>query len=180
MRAGIAAVVAVAVAIAFGVGVAKATIPDATGAIHGCFALDGGKLRAIDTGAAATCDAGTEVPLDWNLTGGQGATGLPGPQGVQGFQGLSGAAGNGVASGYERVSASFATDGTGVGTGEADCSDGKLVGGGGVATQSQSYATASRPTDAGDGWTADLRGIANRQYSVYAICVTATAKGGGQ
>jgi hypothetical protein len=177
-RRGIIVVVAAA-AIALGVGVAKATIPDAVGTINGCYAIDGGTLRVIDTGSGATCDAGSEVPLDWNVTGAQGTVGPVGPQGPQGFPGQQGSAGGAASSGYEEVSANFTTGGNGLGTGEADCPNGKLAVGGGVAAQTQTHPIESRPTDDGGGWIVTMRGSGNRQYSVYAICVTATAKGGG-
>jgi hypothetical protein len=180
MRVQIGAVVAVVAAIALGVGVAEGMVPDAAGVFHGCYALDGGQLRVIDTAAGATCAAATEVPLDWNVVGAQGPVGPVGPQGPQGFPGQQGSAGNDASSGYEQVSASFTTAGNGNGTGEADCPNGKLAVGGGVAAQTLTYPTASRPTDDGGGWLVTMRGSANRQYSVYAICVTATAKGGGQ
>jgi hypothetical protein len=174
-------VVAAAIAAAaIGAGVAYATIPDVpSGVFHGCYALDGGTLRVVDTGAGQTCDAGSEVPLDWNITGAQGPVGPVGPQGPQGFPGPQGLSGNGQSSGYEQIAASFTTDGNGLGTGEADCTGGKLAVGGGVEVLGQTHPTASRPTDDGGGWTADVRGDPNKQYSVYAICVYATAKGGG-
>ncbi len=177
MRRRIVAIAVVAAAVALGVGVAEATIPDAAGVIHGCYTLDGGTLRLIDPGAGQTCSAGSEAPLDWNITGGQGATGPVGPQGVLGPPGARGAPGADVSSGYERVSASFTTDGSGNGTGEADCANGKLALSGGVAAQTLTQPTASRPTDNGGGWTVTMKGSASRQYTVYAICVTATAKG---
>ena|SRR5438067_1229814 len=179
MRVVIGAVVAAAAAIALGVGVAEATIPAGDGTIHGCYALAGGTLRVFDSATPATCSAGSEVPLNWNVTGGQGPKGPVGPQGFQGFQGPTGQTGGGASSGYEQVAASFVTAGNGNGTGEADCPNGKLAVGGGVSAQTQTYPTASRPTDGGGGWIVSMRGSANRQYSVYAICVTATAKGGG-
>lgn len=177
MRFGIGAVVAVAAAIALGVGVAEATIPASDGIIHGCYALSGGTLRVIDLGAQATCDAGSEVPLNWNIKGAQGPVGPVGPKGSQGFQGPPGQTGGDASSGYEQVYASFATGSNGNGTGEADCPNGKLAVGGGVSAQTQTWPTASRPTDDGGGWTVSMRGSGNRQYSVYAICVTATKAG---
>jgi hypothetical protein len=166
---------AVLTAAALGVGVAWATIPDATGVIHGCYLNSNGKLFVIDTGAGQTCSAG-ETALDWNLTGGQGATGPTGDTGTTGPSGPSGPQGSDASSNYERVNASFLTDGSGNGTGEADCSAGKRPVMGGVAVSGPIYPTASHPNETGDGWVATVTGSANRQYLVYAVCVTATAK----
>jgi hypothetical protein len=49
-------------------GIAYATIPDASGVIHGCYKNSNGALRVIDTDAGATCN-GSETPLTWNQTG---------------------------------------------------------------------------------------------------------------
>ena len=57
-------------------GVAYATIPDSSGAIHGCYARSGGSLRVIDV-SVTNCKTG-ETSLDWNVQGQQG------PQGSQG------------------------------------------------------------------------------------------------
>lgn len=64
---------------------AFATIPDAGGVIHGCFAKSGGTLRVIDA-TVTNCKA-TEMSLDWNQSGPQG---LPGPQGPKGDTGAKG------------------------------------------------------------------------------------------
>jgi hypothetical protein len=84
-----------------GAGVAYASIPDQTGTIHGCYKTGDGKLRVIDTDAGETC-LQSEVSLDWNQKGPQGATGpqgpqgpagptgQQGPQGIQGIQGIQG------------------------------------------------------------------------------------------
>jgi hypothetical protein len=69
-------------------GIVYATIPDASGVIHGCVG-GGGKLRTIDTDAGETCHGG-ETPLNWNQ---QGPQGIQGPQGLQGPQGAQGPAG---------------------------------------------------------------------------------------
>src|SRR6476646_10505785 len=81
-----------ALAIAAGVllvlaGVAYATIPDSSGAIHGCYARSGGSLRVIDA-TVTNCKAG-ETSLDWNVQGQQGPQGPNGPAGPQGPSGLS-------------------------------------------------------------------------------------------
>lgn len=180
MKREIGAVVAVASAIAVGVGVARATVPDANGVFHGCYALDGGALRVIDTGNGETCAAGTEVPLDWNLAGPAGPKGPAGPAGPGGIQGAQGAPGTDAASAaYERVTSTFSTDGNGKGSGDANCPNGKLALGGGVLVQADVHATTSRPKDDGSGWSVTMRGAPNGNYFVYAICLAAIAKGGG-
>jgi hypothetical protein len=101
-------------------GVAYATIPDASGVIHGCYntgSNPSGQLRVIDTQAGGKC-AKNEKALDWNYkgptgpqgpkgdkgdtgdtgaTGPQGPAGPTGPQGPTGSQGPAGPAGTGVA-----------------------------------------------------------------------------------
>ena len=54
-------------------GVAYATIPDSSGAIHGCYARSGGSLRVIDA-TVTNCKTG-ETSLDWNVQGQQGPQG---------------------------------------------------------------------------------------------------------
>jgi hypothetical protein len=79
-------------------GVAHATIPDSSGAIHGCYARSGGSLRVIDA-SVTNCKAG-ETSLDWNVQGQrgpqgpQGADGPAGPSGPQGPQGPTGSQGS--------------------------------------------------------------------------------------
>lgn len=83
-RAGAIALIVVAV-VASGVGIAMASIPDASGVIHGCRASRSGALSVIDS-TTESCPKGTTA-LDWNQTGPQGpagATGAPGPQGPPG------------------------------------------------------------------------------------------------
>ena len=91
-----------ALAIAAGVllvvaGVAYATIPDSSGAIHGCYARSGGSLRVIDA-TVTNCKTG-ETSLDWNVQGqqgpqgSQGPNGPAGPAGPQGLQGPTGSQG---------------------------------------------------------------------------------------
>src|SRR5438128_2688192 len=61
-------------------GIARATIPDAQGVIHGC--VRNGDLRVIDTASAACKD--NETALVWNQQGPKGDTGDTGAQGVAG------------------------------------------------------------------------------------------------
>src|SRR5581483_2006916 len=71
--------VAAVVAVLAASGIAYATIPDANGVIHGCYATKDGSLRVVDTGSGGACDAKKEKPLDWNRSG---PTGPAGPTGV--------------------------------------------------------------------------------------------------
>jgi hypothetical protein len=77
-------------------GIAYATIPDASGVIHGCYKKappnnkpapsDTGTLRVIDTDKGQTCSP-SETPLDWNQTGQQGPPGPTGPSDVYSVDG---------------------------------------------------------------------------------------------
>src|SRR5215467_2987445 len=72
-----------------------ATIPDASGVIHGCFNKSGGSIRVIDN-SVITCGS-NEIELHWNVTGPQGPIGpqgVVGPQGPTGPQGLAGPQGS--------------------------------------------------------------------------------------
>jgi hypothetical protein len=75
------------------VGVAGASVPDADGVIHGCYAKSNnvlqakGDLRVVDAGVA--CKS-TELPVSWNQQGQPGATGPQGPAGAQGPEGPAG------------------------------------------------------------------------------------------
>ena len=90
---------ALAVGVAAGVfGIAsavQASIPDASGVIHGCYhrtangAVRPGALRVIDTSLGQSC-YGDENPLNWNANG---TTGPTGPTGVTGPTGPTGPAG---------------------------------------------------------------------------------------
>ncbi|HEX4323538.1 MAG TPA: hypothetical protein VHZ77_02790 [Gaiellaceae bacterium] len=75
-------------------GIAYATIPDASGVIHGCYKKgppdkkappppDSGALRVVDTDKGQAC-SNAEIPLDWNQTGPQGSQGPQGPAGPTG------------------------------------------------------------------------------------------------
>ena len=86
----IAGIAAAAVA-AGAVSVAMATIPDASGVIHGCYSTvppTSGQLRVIDTDKTRSCGR-NEKPLDWNQQGRNGATGPTGPVGATGPSGTS-------------------------------------------------------------------------------------------
>lgn len=69
------------------VGVAVASIPDASGVIHGCYLTSGnpnvrGALRIIDTGAGESCASG-EAAIQWNQDTPSGT--LYGVQALDGF-----------------------------------------------------------------------------------------------
>ena len=76
------ALACVAVTLAAG-GIAYASIPDASGVIHGCYKTNQGTLRVIDTDQGQTC-ANSESLLNWNQKGPIGAQGSQGPQGDPG------------------------------------------------------------------------------------------------
>jgi hypothetical protein len=159
------AVLGAAVVLAAASGIAYAAISGSDGVIHGCLNSSGG-VRVIDPGAGGSCSAG-ESALNWNLTGGKGATGA---QGVQGPTGNAGVAGS---SGLERDVQQFNTDQNGDGTGEVDCSSGKRVLNGGFEPSSTQplHTTVSRPNDDGTGWIVTMTGGVG-SFVVTAICAT--------
>jgi hypothetical protein len=63
-----------------------ASIPSASGVIHGCYRRSDGQLRVINRDLGRTCRAG-EKALSWKQ---RGPRGLRGPQGIQGIQGEPG------------------------------------------------------------------------------------------
>lgn len=71
-------------------GLASASIPDASGVIHGCYAK-GGDFRVIDAPKEA-CKVG-EKAVSWNQVGPQGPAGAAGPIGPRGADGPVGPAG---------------------------------------------------------------------------------------
>ena len=80
----------------FGIATAvQASIPDASGVIHGCYSTSlahgnpTGGLRVIDTVKANGVCASWEKPLNWNAAGVTGATGPIGPTGPTGPTGPS-------------------------------------------------------------------------------------------
>lgn len=61
---------------------ATATIPDASGVIHGCYSSAAATARIID--ASVTTCRPNEIAISWNVTGptgSPGSTGSPGPRG---------------------------------------------------------------------------------------------------
>ena len=95
-RVGLAALIAGAVALA-AAGIAYASIPDATGVIHGCYNPNGAKgmngtgLNIIDT-ASASCGKSMQ-PISWNQKGPTGGVGPPGAKGTTGTTGAAGPSG---------------------------------------------------------------------------------------
>jgi len=71
-------------------GIVYASIPDASGVIHGCYARIGGGLRVIDTGTGQRCNASRETPLSWNQSGPPGAPGPSDAYVVQGWRTVPG------------------------------------------------------------------------------------------
>jgi len=71
-------------------GVSYASIPDGSGAIHGCYTdASPHVLRVIDTAKTPKCPAETTA-INWNQTGPQGPQGASGPQGPSGLGGVTG------------------------------------------------------------------------------------------
>ena len=62
--------------------VVRASIPDASGVIHGCYSSKDGSLRVVDTGSGGACDGKKETALDWNRAGTTGPKGPTGPAGT--------------------------------------------------------------------------------------------------
>jgi hypothetical protein len=94
--AGIAAAVTAggALALIIGLAVSVASIPDASGKVHGCYQRDG-TLRIIDSDATSCKRNETEIV--WNqagLPGPKGDTGDPGPKGDTGDPGPKGDTGD--------------------------------------------------------------------------------------
>lgn len=142
--------------------IALASIPDASGVIHGCFKSVNGQLRVIDS-ARQSCRP-SERAISWNQTGTPGAPGPQGPPGV---------------SAYEEVThQEFITAGA-VANVSVSCSTGKKVLGGGydIETPDDVKVFSSEPTD-GHGnivnnkWNVMVHneGSVTRQVTVTAIC----------
>ncbi|MFL5944734.1 MAG: collagen-like protein, partial [Gaiellaceae bacterium] len=108
----ITAVVSALAATAIAGGVAYATIPDATGVIHGCYRTDltdqKGQLRVVDD--PANCRS-NETATQWNQ---QGVPGAPGSQGPKGDKGDKGAAGVDGTDGTDGTNGTNGRDGSSV------------------------------------------------------------------
>jgi Collagen triple helix repeat (20 copies) len=90
MRRTLLAAVAVAAVAAIAGGFAWATIPASNGVIKACYQKNNGQLRVVDS--AEACNS-SELAIQWNQSGPQGATGAKGATGVRGPQGPTGARG---------------------------------------------------------------------------------------
>ena len=149
-----------------------ASIPDANNVIYGCYQLDGGALRVIDTEnpSEAGCIHGVEGPLNWNQQGPVGPVGPSGPQGPAGPVGPAGPAGVDGVSGHEKVTA-LTPSSSQIQQGQAaSCPHGKVVVGGGATIKYKddkgartvalitSSPTTHHPVLA-DGWLAQAREI---------------------
>jgi hypothetical protein len=165
VRPGLVTAVAVA-AVLVGAKIAVATIPAADGTVHGCVKSNKvGQLYVIDPSAGQTC--GKDTALDWNKPGAAGPPGIDGPKGFTGLQGAPGV------SGFEQASTQYTADGSGEGTGTADCPSGKVALAGGFATSASLFPLSSRPEGDGSGWVVTVTGgLPNASYTVYAMCAT--------
>jgi hypothetical protein len=76
-----------------GAGVSYASIPDASGVIHGCYTNRGGILSVVDPSAGQKCSS-LQTPIAWNQQGPQGDPGPPGPKGDKGDTGAQGPQGD--------------------------------------------------------------------------------------
>lgn len=85
-------VLSAAAALALVGGVAVASVPDASGVIHGCRKASDGSVRVIDTASTPTCPSGY-VALNWSQAGPAGPAGAAGPAGPAGPAGAAGPAG---------------------------------------------------------------------------------------
>jgi hypothetical protein len=89
-RVRVAVLVVVVLGLTAG-GIAYASIPDASGVIHGCYLTKNGSLRVIQSPGGA-CVSG-ETALNWSQTGPKGATGARGTAGTNGTNGATGPTG---------------------------------------------------------------------------------------
>jgi hypothetical protein len=89
-RVRVAVLVVVVLGLTAG-GIAYASIPDASGVIHGCYLTKNGSLRVIQSPGGA-CVSG-ETALNWSQTGPKGATGARGTAGTDGTNGATGPTG---------------------------------------------------------------------------------------
>lgn len=105
----------------------QASIPDASGVIHGCYGKPGtpqkGQLRVVDASTGEQCRL-TENLLSWNqsgrpgATGARGATGPTGAKGPSGLRGATGAKGTTGASGSTGATGANGATGAGGPTGQ--------------------------------------------------------------
>jgi hypothetical protein len=153
------------------VAIARATIPDASGAIHACYRKNGA-LRLVD---GAACKS-TEKALVWNQ---KGPRGIPGPQGAPGPQGQRGPAGPAGVSGWEKVQGDRMLPPNISVTVIATCPTGKFVFGGGYSTYGALGITAQTSKPQGNNaWLVEFSysggGGSPVPVTAYAICARAS------
>jgi hypothetical protein len=133
--------------------VAVATIPDASGVIHGCYNKSG-DLRVIDD-AVETCKQ-NETPLNWNQTGPQGPSG--------------------PLSGWEIVTEDLVIPPTFDQGVDVECPQGKKVVGGGWSTVAGAFphVISNGPIPDGSGWHVfaenESGDVEDSELKVRAIC----------
>jgi len=150
-------------------GVAVASIPDASGVIHGCRKNSDGSVRVIDSDLGQVCANGWTA-LNWSQTGPEGPAGATGPAGPAGV------------SGYQVVTAEIVrpSGGSVSGTLDAACPSGKKVFGGGWRSQQLDAPNLlihwSYPDTDNNWWSiryAVTDGPAPFTLTAYAVCATA-------
>ena len=170
-KAKTAVVVAAAVLVVLGAGIARATIPDSGGTIHGCYKKVGGDLSVIDPGTGATCKP-SEASLDWSQTGADGSTG---PQGAQGQSGPQGAQGPDGVADYQIVTAQATTAIVGAPPASAffsaSCPAGTITTGGGYQIPASANVTPVNSSSDGTSWLVDVTGDAGVTVTAFAVCV---------
>ena len=120
-------------------GVVLATIPDASGVIHGCYTKSGGAVRIIDN-SVTNCKA-SETAISWSVTGPAGPTGATGPAGPAGPAGAPGAPGAGIdwTKVYKVDSANVTVFPNVIGSANADCRSGDVAVGGNFGVNGQNF-----------------------------------------
>jgi hypothetical protein len=148
-------------------GIAVASIPDASGVIHGCRKNSDGQLRVIDSDLGQTCATGW-TPLNWSQTGPQGPAGAAGVSGREVVRTALNVPANSYAAGEGFSLYAF-------------CPSGKLVVGGGGEGAAPMLLQGSRPFgDPGGAWLMLFRAadtataFPGLTLEAYAICVAAS------
>jgi hypothetical protein len=169
-------------------GFAAAAIPDASGAIHGCYQKRTGILRVIGAGKRCSKD---EKPISWNQQGPRGRDGSNGTNGTNGSNGTPGTPGTNGTNGTNGATnvtvnkASVAVPGTGVSTSAGiACGAGQLATGGGfnsggtaavVTESSPSSDGGVNPSTTGqtpNGWHIIVHSSAATTGNIEVICAS--------